>query len=449
MLNRDNLFPYQEKMIDFIAVKKRCLISVFMGAGKSICSLTMIADASDAFMFDKVLVIAPLRVCRSVWVTEPNKWKHIDHLNVVDCTGSARNRSASLLRPAQIFTINRENVTWLVEHLGDKWDFDAVFIDESSSFKNPTSKRFKSLKKILPKTEYMVLLTGTPTPNGLLDAWAQTYLIDFGMSLGRTFTNYKQRFFEADYMGYKWSLREGSAEKIHNLMRPYTLVLREEDFADLPPRIDLFERVDMPPKSLAQYKEFESDLFIELNDAEEIEALSAAALAGKLLQWSNGAVYTDANKNFAETHTAKIDALKDIVEDNDEPMLVAYNFKSDLARLQKAFPDAVQLGKDPLTIDAWNAGKIKMLLAHPASAGHGLNLQDGGALCVWFGLNWSLELYQQFNKRLHRQGQTLPVRIIHIVSNNTVDDLVLSVLADKDKVQSDLLTALRVKNESV
>jgi len=448
MLNRDNFHPYQEKIVSFIKDKKRVLISVFMGAGKSICSLTMIADASDSFMFNKVLVIAPLRVCRSVWATEPSKWQHINHLNVVDCTGSARQRAASLMKPAQIFTINRENVTWLVDTLGDKWDFDAVFIDESSSFKNPTSKRFKSLKKILPKTEYMVLLTGTPSPNGLLDVWAQAYLIDFGRSLGRTFTAYKQRFFEADFMGYKFNLRNGADKQIHDLMRPYTLVLREEDFADLPPRIDLFERVDLPPRSLSQYKEFEKDLFIEFSANEEVEALSAAALAGKLLQWSNGAVYTDAAKNYVETHKAKIDALKEIVEDNNEPMIVAYNFKSDLARLQEAFPDAVPIGKDPLTIDAWNAGKIKMLLAHPASAGHGLNLQEGGALCVWFGLNWSLELYQQFNKRLHRQGQKLPVRIIHIVANDTIDALVLSVLSDKDKVQSDLLTALRVKNES-
>jgi SNF2 family DNA or RNA helicase len=399
-------------------------------------------------MFKKVLVIAPLRVCRSVWVTEPNKWRHINHLDVVDCTGSVRQRAAALMKPSQIFTINRENVTWLVDYLGDKWDFDAVFIDESSSFKNPSSKRFKSLKRILPKTEYMILLTGTPSPNGLLDMWAQSFLIDFGMSLGRTFTSYKQRFFESDYMGYKWTLREGADKKIHDLMRPYTLVLREEDYANLPPRIDLFEHVNIPAKSMLQYEQFEKDLFVEIGVNDEIEALNAATLAGKLLQWSNGAVYTDEHKNFTVTHTAKIDALKEIVEDNDEPMIVAYNFKSDLLRLRAAFPDAVPIGKDPLTIDAWNAGKIKMLLAHPASAGHGLNLQEGGALCVWFGLNWSLELYQQFNKRLHRQGQLQPVRIIHIVANNTIDTLVLSVLSEKDKVQSDLLTALRVRNEN-
>ena len=319
-----------------------------------------------------------------------------------------------------------------------------TLVHNCSSFKNPSAKRFRALKKVLPYTNYMVLLTGTPSPNSLMDLWPQMYLVDFGESLGRTITGYRQRFFEQDFMGYRWTIRDGCADKIHSLISDRVISMSAEDYLDLPDRIDLETKVDLPVGVMKRYKELEKTLLAELETGEEVEAVSAAALANKMLQFSNGAAYHDEHKNWAEIHKEKLDALADIVEDNpDENMLVAYNYKFDLERLQKRFPQAVVLDKEHETIERWNRGEIKMLLAHPASAGHGLNLQRGGAMCVWFGLNWSLELYQQFNARLHRQGQTKPVRIIHIVAKDTIDQRVLSVLKDKDATQASLLKALK------
>ncbi len=444
MLSPDNLHGYQLRAIDFIRDKKRCGLFLGLGMGKTATSLTAASQLMDSFAATKVLVIAPLRVANSVWAQEAGQWSHLDHLRVCACTGSEKARIASLQKPADVYTINRENVPWLVKHYGKKWPFDCVIVDESSSFKNPGSQRFKALKRILPMTRYLWLLTGTPSPNSLLDLWAQLYLVDFGERLGRTFTGYKQRFFEADFMGYKWTAREGTAPKIHNLIADRALSMSAEDYLSVPDRIDIVERVELPPKSLAAYQSFEQSLLAELDDGEEIEAISAAVLANKLLQWSNGTIYTDDKGNWSELHSAKLDALQDIVDSNaGENMLVAYNYKSDLARLRAKFPQAVVLDKNQQTIDDWNAGKIPMLLAHPASAGHGLNLQHGGSLIVWFGLNWSLELTQQFNGRLHRQGQTKPVRIVSIVAAGCIDERVVDVLSQKDATQASLISALK------
>lgn len=438
-----SLHAYQNKAIEFIKAKKRCALFLFMGAGKSVISLTAASDLLDGCAVERVLVIGPLRVVNSVWAQECGKWAHLKHLKVSVCTGSERQRISALQRTADVYTINRENVPWLVKHYSKRWPFDAVIVDESSSFKSASSQRFKAMRKILPETEYMVLLTGTPSPNGLLDLWAQMYLIDFGNALGRTITAYKQRFFESDYMGYKFSPKDGSDARIHELISPFCLSMCEADYLELPERISLVEYVDLPPKVMSDYLEFEKELLLELDDGEEIEAVNAAVLANKLLQASNGFVYTDEHKNWSELHTVKLDALADIVDQNEsENILVAYNYKADLERLKARFPDAVVLDKDPETILRWNRGEIKMLLAHPAGTAYGINLQQGGSLCVWFGLNWSLELYQQFNARLHRQGQTKPVRIVHIVARGCIDERVLSVLSDKDAVQSKLLNAL-------
>jgi SNF2 family DNA or RNA helicase len=293
-------------------------------------------------------------------------------------------------------------------------------------------------------TDYMVLLTGTPAPNSLLDLWAQQYLIDQGEALGKTFTAYKQRFFDADFMGYKHTPKAGAAEKIHALLADSWISMSASDYLELPERIDLVEPVYLPPAVLKAYLDFERTLLAELPDGQEIEASSAAVLANKLLQWCNGATYTDDKGNWSALHSVKLDALAEIIEDNPgETVLVAYNYKSDLARIRERFPDAVVLDKDPATISRWNAGEIPMLLAHPASAGHGLNLQQGGALCVWYGLSWSLELYQQFNARLHRQGQTRPVRIVHLMASGCIDERVMAVLGQKDAQQNALLNALR------
>jgi SNF2 family DNA or RNA helicase len=269
------------------------------------------------------------------------------------------------------------------------------------------------------------------------------YLVDMGASLGRTLTGFKQRFFEKDYMGWNLTLREGSDEKIHALISDKVIHMSAEDYLDMPDRIELSVNTTLPPKAMKQYKDFERDMFLELDDG-EVEALSAGVLANKLMQFASGAMYTSDGGAWEEVHKEKLDALADIVEDNpNETMLVAYNFKSDLTRLKKRFPKAVVLDKEQSTIDRWNRGEIPMLLAHPASAGHGLNLQAGGALCVWYSLNWSLELYLQFNARLYRQGQGRPVRILHIIATGTIDERVLSVLSDKDATQKDLLFALK------
>jgi len=446
-LNRENLHEYQERSVDYIIDQGRCMLALGLGLGKTTSTLTAISDLVGAGVVGKVLVIAPLRVCNSVWAQEALKWQHTNHLRVSVATGSAKARTTALFRSADVYVTNKENVQWLVDHYGKNWPFDMVVIDESSTFKNSQSKRFRALRKVLPFVERLVLLTGTPSPNGLQDLWAQMFLVDYGERLGRTLTGFRQRFFDKDYMGHKFEIREGSAEKIERLVADKVIHMSADDYLNLPERIDIDIPVDLGPKAKDQYDAFEKEMFVALDDGEEIEAMSAAVLANKLLQYSNGALYTDANGAWAEVHSAKLDALADLVDDNTgETMLVAYNFKSDLARLRKRFPQAVVLDKNQDTIDLWNKGKIPMLLAHPASAGHGLNLQDGGALCVWFGLNWSLELTQQFDARLHRQGQGRPVRIARLLGAGTIDSRVASVLRSKDASQSSLLVALKPKD---
>jgi SNF2 family DNA or RNA helicase len=444
MLSREHLHPYQRRSVDFIKDRKRCGLFLDMGLGKSVSTLTAALDLIQSFAVHKVLVVAPLRVANSVWAQEAQKWSHLKTLRVSVCTGPSKKRLGALQMDADIYVINRENVEWLVEHYGTRWPFDMVVIDESSSFKNASSKRFKAMRRVLPYTQYMALLTGTPSPNGLIDLWSQIYLIDFGQSLGRTMTAYKQRFFEADYMGYKFKARDGSEGSIHNLIAPFTVHMSAEDYLDLPPRIDLTIKTQMPDAALQRYKDFERTLLAELDDGDVVEAMTAAVLANKLLQYANGGLYTDDKKNWSEIHSAKLDALAEILEDNaGENVLVSYNYRFDLERLQKRFPDAVVLDKQQETIDRWNRGEIRLLLAHPASAGHGLNIQAGGSLIVWFGMTWSLENYLQFNARLHRQGQTKPVRIIHLVTEDTIDERVLAVLGNKEKSQSALLKALK------
>ena len=448
MLCREDLHEYQRKGVEFIKDKKRVFMLLDLGLGKTVTTLTAVSDLLDSFTVNKVLVIAPLRVANSVWPSEVNEWQHLEYLKVNVATGNEKNRISALSSTCDIVTINRENIKWLVDFYGKDWPFDCVVVDESSSFKNNSSQRFKALKKVVPETDYMIALTGTPSPNGLLDLWSQVFLLDLGVALGRTMTDYKRRFFEADYMGYKFTPKSGSAEKIHDLIRPFTLSMSAEDYLDVPDRIDSSIVVDLPVKILTQYKEFERDLILEVQE-KELEAQSAAVLANKLLQWCNGATYTDEYKNWITLHDEKLKALAELVEENSgENILVAYNYKTDLVRLQKQFPNAAVLDKQQSTIDRWNNGEISMLLAHPASAGHGLNLQKGGSMLVWFGLTWSLELYQQFNGRLHRQGQTKPVRVVHIVARDCIDERVIDVLGDKDATQKDLLTSLTTHQTS-
>ena len=446
MHSRSDLHKYQERAVEFIKEKKRCALFLDMGLGKTVSTLTAVATLQDQMCVHKTLVIAPLRVANSVWSNEVKLWRHLKHMKVQVCTGTERERLTSLHREADVYTINRENVPWLVKQYGKKWPFDMVVIDESDSFKSATSLRFKALKKIIPFTNYMVLLTGTPAPNGLLDLWAQMYLIDGGTAIGRTMTAYKQRFFEADYMGYKYTPRAGADVLIHNAIAHMVLSMKGEDYLELPERIDLTEFVDIPTAAKDAYDEFEKKLLLELESGEIVEALSAGVLANRLLQMANGSIYTDEHKNWAEIHSVKLDALHDLIEQNaSENILVAYNFKTDLERLKTRFPKAQVLDRNPNTIVRWNNKEIPLLLAHPQSSGHGINAQHGGCIVVWFGLNWSLSLYKQFNARLYRQGQERPVRIVHIVARDTIDERILTALAAKDATQEDLLKALKYK----
>jgi len=444
MTSRNDLHPYQNRMIDFIYNTPKCAVWAGLGLGKTITTLTAITDLLDSLTVCKVLIIAPLRVANSVWHTEAKRWTHTKDLIFSIVTGSEKERISALFKSADIYVINRENVQWLVEHYKTKWPYDLVVIDESSSFKSASSQRFKALKKVRTLTDRMVQLTGTPSPNGLIDIWSQMYLLDGGERLGKTMSAYKMRFFQTGHNGYTLKPVNNADKIIHRLIDDMVISLNVDDYLQMPERIDTVMRVNMPLARLAEYKQLERDFIMQINDA-EIVAYNAATLAGKLLQYCNGAMYTDELKNWTEIHTAKLDALDEILEDNqDENLLIAYNYKTDLIRLKARYPDAVVLDNDPDIITRWNNGEIKMLLAHPASAGHGLNLQHGGSIIVWFGLNWSLELYQQFNGRLHRQGQTKPVRIVHIVADGCIDDKVMRAIENKAQTQQELLNALKM-----
>ena len=444
MTSRNDLHPYQHRIIDFIYNTPKCAVWAGLGLGKTITTLTAITDLLDSLTVLKVLIIAPLRVANSVWHTEAKRWTHTKDLTFSIVTGSEKERISALFKSADIYVINRENVQWLVEHYKTKWPYDLVVIDESSSFKSASSQRFKALKKVRTLTDRMVQLTGTPSPNGLIDIWSQMFLLDGGERLGKTMSAYKMRFFQTGHNGYTLKLVNNADKIIHRLIDDMVISLNVDDYLQMPKRIDTVMRVNIPPTRLAEYKQLERDFIMQINDT-EIVAYNAATLAGKLLQYCNGAMYTDELKNWTEIHTAKLDALDEILEDNqDENLLIAYNYKTDLIRLKTRYPDAVVLDNDPDIITRWNNGNIKMLLAHPASCGHGLNLQHGGSIIVWFGLNWSLELYQQFNGRLHRQGQIKPVRIVHIVADGCIDDKVMRAIENKAQTQQELLNALKM-----
>lgn len=398
-----------------------------------------------------MLVIAPLRVAEDTWSKECDKWDHLRHLRVSKILGTPSQRRKALVADADIYVVNRENVVWLTNELssfGNGWSFDMVVIDELSSFKSSKSKRFRALRKYITRSERVVGLTGTPAPNGLIDLWSQIYLLDGGERLGKTITGYRERFFVPNQRNattiFNYKPKEQAESKINQLISDICLSMSADDWLDMPERIDNIRQVQLSAKELADYEQFEKDSYFEFLEG-EVSAASAAALTGKLLQYSNGAVYTE-HKEFIDVHDKKLDELDEIINvANGKPILCFYSFRHDYERIIKRFPYAVKLkGSD--TIDSWNAGEIPLMLAHPASAGHGLNLQGGGNIIVWFGLNWSLELYQQANARLYRQGQESESVIIHhIVTENTVDERVLASLQGKADVQKDLLVSLKAK----
>lgn len=442
-MDKSDLHDYQSRAVEHILDKPKSALFLDMGLGKTVSTLTAIEDLMyDSFEVNKVLIIAPLRVCNSTWMQEAKKWEHTKGLTFTNLSGGKKQMMVGLQRTTDIYLINRENVKALVTQLKSKWDFDMVVIDESSSFKSASSQRFKALKSILHKISRMVLLTGTPASNGYGDLYSQFYLLDSGERLGRTLSLFRTRYFEKDYMGWNYTLRDGSVKKIQDAIQDLVLSMSAKDYLELPDYIPMVLSNKLEGKLLQQYKKFEKDLILALDDEENITAMSAATLTNKLLQFCSGNMY-DENKTVHHFHDLKIDTLKEIIEENpNDNLLVAYNYKHELESLLTAFPDAVVLSKTGKEVEAWNKGQIKILLAHPASAGHGLNLQHGGSLIVWYGFTWSLELYQQFNARLHRQGQTEKVRVMHIAVGE-VEEKLMQALARKDVVQSELLSALK------
>ena len=445
--SRDRLHGYQRRAVQFIKDTPSCALWQEMGLGKSVTVLTAISDLLDTFEVHRVLIIAPLRVALTTWPQELRSWDHLQHLSFQNIKGNPSERAALVQSdPSDIHIINRELVPWLVEFCQKNkrgWPYDVVVIDEASSFKSHRTKRFKALRKALPGIHRLIELTGTPAGNGLEGVWSQLFLLDRGARLGKTFTGFRERYFLPDYMGYNWSLKRGADQDIYEKLDDICLTLTAADYLKLPDRIDITVPVALPQSARDQYAQLEREFLAEIGE-ETVEVLHAAALTNKLLQCAGGAIYTDDQGTWSSLHDAKLEAFADIVaEAAGAPLLVAYAYKSEAERLLARFPQAEILGKDPAQIDRWNRGNIAILLTHPASGSHGLNLQKGGNTIVWFGLTWSLELYQQFNARLHRQGQLKPVMVHHLVSTETVDETVLAALARKDVTQRALLQALK------
>ena len=439
---------YQERAKNFIEDHEAAGLFLEMGLGKTVITLTAIDELmNDRFEVSRVLVIAPLRVAEDTWSRESKKWDHLKHLRISKILGSAADRKAALKKDADIYVINRENVVWLVEYLEKeriKWPFDMIVIDELSSFKNNQAKRFKALRKVRPLVDRIVGLTGTPAANSLMDLWAEMYLLDRGERLGRTLTAYRGNWFRPGYMNgpvvYKWEPRRGALEDITKRIADITVSMKAEDYLTLPDKIETTVSVTLDEKALKTYKVMEQESLLEL-EGEEIAAMDAAAVMSKLLQLANGFIY-GSDHNAVHIHDAKLEALEEIVEAADSPVLVFYNFQADKDQILAKFKEARLLTNDK-DIEDWNKGKVPILLAHPASAGFGLNLQDGGHIMAWYGLPWSLEQYLQAVARLQRQGQKYPVMVYHIIAAGTVDEQVARSLAAKDMTQSTMINILK------
>ena len=417
---------------------------------KTVITLSALYDLClDRFDVHRVLVIAPLRVARDTWPAEIQKWDHLKGLTWSVAVGTAQERLAALRQKTFLHIINRENVQWLIEDSGIRWEYDMIVIDELSSFKSHQAKRFRSLLKVRPGVKRIVGLTGTPSSNGLMDLWAEFRLLDMGKRLGRFITHYRDQFFMPDARNmnqiFSYKPRPGAEAEIYRRIRDMTISMKSTDYLQMPECVMNHVLVYLSPSEQDTYNALKRELVVQLGDM-EVDAVNAAALSGKLCQLANGAVYTE-DKHTVCFHDRKLDALEDLIEGaNGKPVLVAYWFKHDLERIQKRF--TVRELKSSGDIQDWNAGRIPVAVIHPASAGHGLNLQAGGSTLVWFGLTWSLELYQQTNARLWRQGQQADTVIIHhIIAQGTIDEQILQALEDKDKTQAALIHAVKAQLE--
>lgn len=442
---------YQIYATEYILTHPIAAVLLDMGLGKSVITLSAIFDLTlDSFLVRKVLVIAPLRVARDTWPAEIEKWDHLKGLNYTVAVGTVAQRKRALMKRAQVYIINRENIEWLISRSGISFDFDMVVIDELSSFKSHQAKRFKSLLKVRPQVKRIVGLTGTPSSNGLMDLWAEYRLLDMGQRLGRFIGRYREDYFVPDKRNqqviFSYKPKPGAEEAIYRLISDITISMKGSDYLKLPELVINEVPMKLSEKEMKTLDTMKRDLITTVK-GEEITAANAAALSGKLLQMANGAVYDDQGV-VIHIHDRKLDALEDLIEAaNGKPVLIAYWFKHDLSRIQKRFEVEVLSTRD--SIKRWNDGEIPIAVIHPASAGHGLNLQAGGSTLVWFGLTWSLELYQQTNARLWRQGQNETVMIHHLIAKGTIDERVMKALNDKNNTQAALIDAVKATLKEV
>ena len=446
-----NPHNYQTYATDFMINNPVSAVFLDMGLGKTVITLTAINEmCRDSFLVSKVLVIAPLRVARDTWPAEIEKWNHLKGLTYAVAVGTEAERRAALLQKASVYIINRENLCWLIEDSGLPFDFDMVVIDELSSFKSHRAKRFKSLLKARPRIKRIVGLTGTPSTNGLMDLWAEFRILDLGKRLGRYITHYRQNYFIPDKRNgmvvFSYKPLPGAEEAIYKQIDDITISMKADDYLDMPDCIYNEVKVKLDQKERKVYNTLKKELVVSIG-ADEVDASNAAVLSNKLSQLANGAIYSD-DRKVISIHDRKLDALEDLIEAaNGKPVLVAYWFKHDFERIKKRFE--VREIKSSKDIVDWNNGKIPVAVIHPASAGHGLNLQAGGSTLIWYGITWSLELYQQTNARLWRQGQKSEAVIIHhIIAEKTVDEQIMAALNKKEKNQSALIDAVRVNLEA-
>lgn len=438
---------YQKYATKFIEENDISALLLDMGLGKSVITLTAIRNLIIKGEVGRVLVIAPLRVARSTWPDEIAKWDHLNDLTYSVAVGTEKERLEALRKNVEIVIINRENVDWLVNKSGYRFNFDMIVIDELSSFKSYSAKRFKALLKVRPYVERIVGLTGTPSSNGLMDLWAEYRLLDFGERLGRYITRYRLKYFTPDKRSatviFSYKLLPGAEDEIYNAISDITISMKAKDYLKMPDLIINEVTVDLDPTERRTYETLRKEMVVQISEQEEIDAVNAASLSGKLLQMANGAVY-DEDKRVLRIHDKKLDALEDLIEAaNGKPVLIAYWYKHDLERIKERFNVREILNDQD--IRDWNNGKIDVAVIHPASAGHGLNLQQGGSTMIWFGLTWSLELYEQANARLYRQGQNETVVIHHIITKGTIDEDVMLALKRKEKMQSALIDAVKAR----